>query len=115
MSSYVEKVLDFLEKHTVNPDVPKHLQEDIQWAIDIISANKLYAGSFEGFRLSEDRIEVKAWTDMIELKNLSVNKKDVEHLKKFEGLEQKQAGKMDRKLFNRSKVAAMNETPVAKE
>lgn len=51
MSSYVERVIDFLEKHTVNPEVPKHLQEDIQWAIDIISSNKLYAGSFEGFKL----------------------------------------------------------------
>jgi len=29
MSSYVERVIDFLEKHTVNPEVPKHLQEDI--------------------------------------------------------------------------------------
>lgn len=45
MSSYVERVIDFLEKHTVNVEVPKHLQEDIQWAIDIISANKLYSGS----------------------------------------------------------------------
>ena len=45
MSSYVERVLDFLEKHTANPEIPKTLQEDIQWAIDIISANKLYAGT----------------------------------------------------------------------
>jgi hypothetical protein len=29
MSSYVERVLDFLEKHTVDPMIPKHLQEDI--------------------------------------------------------------------------------------
>ncbi len=29
MASYVERVIDFLEKHTVNPEVPKHLQEDI--------------------------------------------------------------------------------------
>ena len=29
MSSYVERVIDFLEKHTINPEVPKHLQEDI--------------------------------------------------------------------------------------
>lgn len=81
MSSYVERVIDFLEKHTVNPEVPKHLQEDIQWAIDIISSNKLYAGSFEGFRLQEDRPEVKAWTDLISLKNIPVNKKEQERLK----------------------------------
>jgi hypothetical protein len=42
MSSYVERVLDFLEKHSVNPEIPKTLQEDIEWAIDIIAANKLY-------------------------------------------------------------------------
>lgn len=84
MSSYVERVVDFLEKHTVNPEIPKHLQEDIQWAIDIISANKLYAGSFEGFRLQEDRPEVKVWTDMISLKNIPVNKKEQERLKQFE-------------------------------
>jgi len=29
MSSYVERVIDFLEKNTVNPEIPKHLQEDI--------------------------------------------------------------------------------------
>ena len=29
MSSYVERVIDFLEKHQVNPDVPKHLREDL--------------------------------------------------------------------------------------
>lgn len=84
MSSYVERVIDFLEKHTVNPEVPKHLQEDIQWAIDIISSNKLYAGSFEGFRLQEERPEVKAWTDMISLRNIPINRKEQERLKHFE-------------------------------
>jgi hypothetical protein len=84
MSSYVERVIDFFEKHTVNPEVPKHLQEDIQWAIDIISANKLYVGSFEGFKLQEERAEVKAWTDMINLKSIPVNKKELERLKQFE-------------------------------
>jgi|688.fasta_scaffold183928_1 hypothetical protein len=29
MSSYVERVIDFLEKNSVDPIVPKHLQEDI--------------------------------------------------------------------------------------
>ena len=84
MSSYVERVIDFLEKHTVNPEIPKHLQEDIQWAIDIISSNKLYAGSFEGFKLQEERPEVKAWCDLIALKNIPVNKKEQERLKQFE-------------------------------
>jgi hypothetical protein len=81
MSSYVERVIDFLEKHTVNPEIPKHLQEDIQWAIDIISSNKLYAGSFEGFKLQEERPEVKAWCELISLKNIPINKKEQERLK----------------------------------
>ena len=51
MSSYVERVLDFFERNTKNPEIPKTLQEDFQWATDIISANKLYQGSFDGFKL----------------------------------------------------------------
>ena len=51
MSSYVERIIDFFERMTTNPEVPKHLQEDFQWAIEVISANKLYAGSLQGFRL----------------------------------------------------------------
>lgn len=76
MSSYVERVLDFLEKHMSNPEIPKTLQEDFVWAIEIISANKLYVGSFDGFKLKENREEVRAWTDLIYLKNIPVNKKE---------------------------------------
>jgi hypothetical protein len=45
MASYVERVIDFMERMTNNPDLPKMLIEDIQWAIDVISANKLYTGN----------------------------------------------------------------------
>ena len=37
MSSYVERVLDFLEKQVENPQVPKTIQEDLEWAIEIIT------------------------------------------------------------------------------
>lgn len=84
MASYVEKVLDLFERLAKNDDIPKHLQEDINWAIDIISANKLYVGSFEGFKLSGERPEIKAWTDMISMKNLPVNKMEVFRLKQFD-------------------------------
>lgn len=84
MSSYVERVLDFLEKNMKNPEIPKTLQEDFQWATDIISANKLYQGSFDGFKLQEMREEVRAWTDLINLKNIPVNKKEQERLKILE-------------------------------
>lgn len=73
MSSYVERVLDFFEKHVSNPEIPKTLQEDFVWAIEIISANKLYVGSFDAFKLKENREEVRAWTDLIYLKNIPVN------------------------------------------
>jgi Ion transport protein len=42
MASYVERVLDFFERLTKNPEIEKTLKEDVEWAIDIISANKLY-------------------------------------------------------------------------
>lgn len=34
---YIERVLDFLEKHSTNSSVPKQLQEDLQWAYELIS------------------------------------------------------------------------------
>ena len=84
MASYVERVLDFLERLTKNAEIEKTLREDVEWAIDVISANKLYQGGFEGFKLLEDRDEVKAWTDMIGLKSIPVNKEEIERLKQYE-------------------------------
>lgn len=54
------------------------------WAIDIISANKLYVGGFEGFKILEERVEVKAWTDLIALKSLPLNKLELDRLKQYE-------------------------------
>jgi len=114
MSSYVERVIDFLEKHTVNPEVPKHLQEDIQWAIDIISSNKLYAGSFEGFRLQEDRAEVKAWTDLISQRNIPVNKREQERLKSVEVLlKEEEQSKRRKELQKKTDKAAKEKDPKA--
>jgi len=42
MASYVERVLDFFERLAKNENVDKILREDVEWAIDMISANKLY-------------------------------------------------------------------------
>ena len=67
-------MLDFFERLSKNADIEKTLREDVEWAIDVISANKLYQGGFEGFRLKEDLAEVKAWTDLIGMKNLPINK-----------------------------------------
>lgn len=81
MASYVERVLDFFERLTKNQDIEKILREDVEWAIDVISANKLYQGGFEGFQLSEEKPEIKAWTDMITLSSLPVNIAENERLK----------------------------------
>ena len=46
------------------------LQEDVQWAIDTISSRKLYKGGLEGHKLSEEREEIRAWSDLIYLRNV---------------------------------------------
>lgn len=84
MASYVERVLDFLERLCKNEEIEKILKEDVEWAVDVISANKLYMGGFEGFKLQEDKSEVKAWTDLINLKNIPTNMLEQERLKKYE-------------------------------
>ena len=84
ISTYVEAVIEFLEKQTVNNSVPKELQEDLQWVIDVISANKLYSGNLEVFKLQEDREEVKAWTNMIGLKKIPVSKRELKRLEELQ-------------------------------
>ncbi len=42
MASYVERVLDFLERVTKNESVDKTLREDVEWAIERISSNSIY-------------------------------------------------------------------------
>jgi len=65
MASYVERVLDFMERVTKIPEIEKQIREDVEWAIETISANKLYSGGLDGFQLNESLPEVKAWKDMI--------------------------------------------------
>ena len=99
MASHVERVLDYMEKLIVNPDIPKELQEDLQWAVDTISLNKLYKGGMEGFKLQENLDEVKAWTDMIYLRNIAKNKDEESRLRmmELEHLQQSPGGKRIRK------------------
>ena len=53
MASYVERIIDFLDRQMLNEDYPKTLHEDIEWAIEVISANKLYQGSLGAVKLDE--------------------------------------------------------------
>lgn len=65
MASNVERVIDYLEKVYEHPSTPKALKEDVEWAIDMVSSNKLYKGDLDGFKLQTDKPEVKVWIDMI--------------------------------------------------
>lgn len=51
----------------VNDDLPKGLQEDIEWAAGVISANKLYKGNLSDIKFDENRPEIKAWLSMINM------------------------------------------------
>ena len=39
------------------------LLEDIEWAIETISANKLYAGNLDNINFNKERPEIKSWID----------------------------------------------------
>jgi hypothetical protein len=95
MASYVERVLDFLERLSKNENVDKALREDVEWAIDMISANKLYTGAMDDFGLMSEKYssgsknsfgslpETQAWKNLIYMKNIPVNMLEVEKLKAF--------------------------------
>jgi hypothetical protein len=84
MASYVERVLDFFERLSKNSEIEKTLREDVEWAIEVISANKLYQGGLEGFALSEEKLEIRAWMDLIKMREIPFSKAEAERVKKFE-------------------------------
>ena len=86
MASHVERVIDFLERCELNVDIPKMLVEDIQWAIEVISANQLYTGNLDNINFNTERPEIKAWTELISLKWIPTNTEEMERLKEFEEL-----------------------------
>lgn len=86
MASYVERIIDFLERQAENPEMPKMLMEDIEWAIEVISANKLYTGSLDMINFNIQRPEIQAWLDRINLKCLPKNEQELERLKEFDEL-----------------------------
>ena len=53
----------------------------------MISQNKLYAGSQDNFKFQEDRPEIKAWTNLITMKDIPVNKREVERLATFQAID----------------------------
>ena len=59
MASHVERLIDFLERQLESNDMPKVLLEDIEWAIEVISANKLYSGNLDNIKFNKERPEIK--------------------------------------------------------
>ena len=53
--------------------MPKVLLEDIEWAVEVISANKLYSGNLDNIKFNKERPEIKAWIDQINLKAIPIN------------------------------------------
>lgn len=84
MTSYVERVLDFFERVIKIAEVDKQIREDVEWAIETISENKLYKGGLDGFSLNDQMPEVKAWKNLINIDALPINKEEEERLKKYE-------------------------------
>ena len=64
--------------------MPKVLLEDIEWAIDVISANKLYSGNVDNIKFNKERPEIKAWIDQINLKTIPISIEEQERLLEYE-------------------------------
>jgi hypothetical protein len=103
MASYVERIIDFLERQGNNSDIPKMLVEDIQWAIEVISQNRLYTGSMDSIKFNTERPEIKAWTDLINLNSIPTNKEEMERLKYYEELHKLESQKKGRKVLEKMK------------
>ena len=84
MASHVERLIDFLERQLESNELPKVLLEDIEWAIDVISANKLYGGNLDNIKFNKERPEIKAWIDLINLDALPVDIEERERLLEYE-------------------------------
>jgi hypothetical protein len=64
--------------------MPKMLAEDIQWAIDVISANNLYGTGGNSMVLDLQRPEIRAWKTLINLEWIPTNEEEMNRLKEFE-------------------------------
>ena len=64
--------------------MPKMLLEDIDWAIEVISANKLYSGSLDNIKFNKERTEIKAWIDLINLDAVPISEEEKERLDEYE-------------------------------
>ena len=70
----------------LNEEFPKTLREDIEWAVDVISANKLYTGNLNDVQLDTKRPEIRAWTELISMERIPLNIEEMKRLKEYEEL-----------------------------
>ena len=105
MASYVEKLIDLLEKQTsLGEDVmPKMLREDIEWAIELIGSNKLYTGDTDVYSTFDaKKPEIQAWLDIVKLKNIPKSEVDIERLKDLDEIHAlRQQKKVNKKLLEK--------------
>lgn len=80
------------------------LLEDIDWAIEVISANKLYSGSLDNIKFNKERTEIKAWIDLINLDAVPISEEEKERLDEYEERYKQQSQKKGRKKFIIPKV-----------
>jgi hypothetical protein len=111
MASHVERVLDFLERCTINADMPKMLVEDVQWAIEVISQNKLYTGNINQVQYDLTRPEIKAWTELISLKSIPTNLDEMDRLKEYEELHKQENQKRGKRQVRQPKPDAKSFNP----
>ena len=50
-----------MEKLIENRNLSIMLHEDIEWAVELISKNKLYAVGMDNIKYNKDRPEISAW------------------------------------------------------
>jgi hypothetical protein len=106
MASYVERIIDFLEKQMTNEDIPKGLQEDIEWAAGVISTNKLYKGSLSDIKFDRKRPEIKAWLDMVDMSSVPVNIEEMKHRKEYEDLHNLEHQRKSKRTEKKADVSA---------
>jgi len=66
--------------------MPKMLAEEIEWAYEQISANKLYGNGANNMVLDLQRPEIKAWKNLINLEWIPTNEEEMNRLKEFEDM-----------------------------
>ena len=66
-----------------NEDYPKTLREDIEWSVEMIRDNDLYSGYVDKTVFDKNRLEIKAWFEIINFTNIQTTLEEMERLKEY--------------------------------